>query len=248
MPPKVGAERLHRRRLQLYIVGAMPGVGVGTLGDVLRQPILAAGGPGVAGPRPSATRTAMKHIGFASPISKTVVPNGPDWLHEIKYVSRRARQQVCGVTSAQWKRPQSGSSPYCGHPGQTKNRYSNLSGVLTVEHPFPKMDSVQLPERPLPHKSGHGTACIPAPSSRLPVRLRIRAPGVPRPAGSRWRALSFTASACARAQPAVGGCATSNTVSIPKNVAGKASQHERFSWSFHATALFALGKNWQTNV
>jgi len=157
-------------------------------------------------------------------------------------------RRICGATSAQWKRPQSGSSPYCGHPGQTKNRYSNLSGVLTVEHPFPKMDSVQLPERPLPHKSGHGTACIPAPSSRLPVRLRIRAPGVPRPASVSWRALSFTASACGRAQPAVGGCATSNTVSIPKNVAGKASQHERFSWSFHATALFALGKNWQINV
>jgi hypothetical protein len=39
--------------------------------------------------------------------------------------------------------------PHCGHPGQLQIAwYSNLAGVPTVEHPVPKMDSVQLPVAP----------------------------------------------------------------------------------------------------
>ena len=45
------------------------------------------------------------------------------------------------------EKPQRGSSPHCGHPGQLEiGWYSNRAGVLTVEHPVPKMDSGQLPD------------------------------------------------------------------------------------------------------
>jgi hypothetical protein len=41
------------------------------------------------------------------------------------------------------ERPQGGSSPRCGHPGQLEiYQYSNLAGVLTVEHPVPNKESV----------------------------------------------------------------------------------------------------------
>lgn len=40
------------------------------------------------------------------------------------------------------RKSRSAVQPHCGHPGPTKNWCSNLSGVLTVEHPVPKMDSV----------------------------------------------------------------------------------------------------------
>jgi hypothetical protein len=50
LPPEVGVGRQHRHRLQLYIMGAVPDDGVGTLGHVLGQPVLAAGTSGVAGP------------------------------------------------------------------------------------------------------------------------------------------------------------------------------------------------------
>lgn len=51
----------------------------------------------------------------------------------------------CGSTK-NWvrsrERPQRGSSPHCGRPGQLQIAwYSNLAGVPTVEHPVPKMDS-----------------------------------------------------------------------------------------------------------
>jgi hypothetical protein len=51
LSPKVGGEWLHRHRLQLYIVGPMQDDGVGTLSDVLGQPILVASTSGTAGPR-----------------------------------------------------------------------------------------------------------------------------------------------------------------------------------------------------
>jgi hypothetical protein len=51
--------RLHRHRLQLYIIGSVQDDGVGTLSYVLRQPILAASTSGVAGRRPSATRPRL---------------------------------------------------------------------------------------------------------------------------------------------------------------------------------------------
>jgi len=54
------------------------------------------------------------------------------------------------LTKPKREKPQGGSSPHCGHPGQSKNRYSNHAGVLSIEHPVPKMDSVQLPERDVP--------------------------------------------------------------------------------------------------
>jgi len=34
--------------------------------------------------------------------------------------------------------------PHCGVPGRIKDWYLNLPGVHRVEHPVPKMDSVQL--------------------------------------------------------------------------------------------------------
>jgi hypothetical protein len=57
--PEVGGERLHRHRLQLYIIGSVQDDGVGTLSYVLRQPILAASTSGIAGRRPSATRPRL---------------------------------------------------------------------------------------------------------------------------------------------------------------------------------------------
>ena len=57
--PEVGGGRLHRHRLQLYIIGSLQDDGVGTLSYVLRQPILAASTSGIAGRRPSATRPRL---------------------------------------------------------------------------------------------------------------------------------------------------------------------------------------------
>ena len=57
--PEVGGGRLHRHRLQLYIIGSVQDDGVGTLSYVLRQPILAANTSGIAGRRPSATRPRL---------------------------------------------------------------------------------------------------------------------------------------------------------------------------------------------
>ena len=57
--PEVGGGRLHRHRLQLYIIGSVQDDGVGTLSYVLRQPILAASTSGIAGRRPSATRPRL---------------------------------------------------------------------------------------------------------------------------------------------------------------------------------------------
>lgn len=62
-------------------------------------------------------------------------------------ISMDARREVVSAVTEQYrsaKRAESRSAvqPHCGHPGPTKNWCSNLSGVLTVEHPVPKMDSV----------------------------------------------------------------------------------------------------------
>lgn len=47
------------------------------------------------------------------------------------------------MTVFERERPQGGSSPLCGHPGQLEiYQYSNLPGVLTVEHPVPNKESV----------------------------------------------------------------------------------------------------------
>jgi hypothetical protein len=50
LPTEVGVGRQQRHLLQLCIMGAVPHGGVGTLGHVLGQPVLAAGTSGVAGP------------------------------------------------------------------------------------------------------------------------------------------------------------------------------------------------------
>ena len=55
----------------------------------------------------------------------------------------RAQAQEGSMTVLKRERPQGGSSPHCGHPGQLEiYQYSNLAGVLTVEHPVPNKESV----------------------------------------------------------------------------------------------------------
>jgi hypothetical protein len=59
----------------------------------------------------------------------------------------RCRESSRLVLSPKWEKPQRGSSPTAAHPGQLEiDQCLNLAGVLTVEHPVPKMDSGQLPE------------------------------------------------------------------------------------------------------
>jgi hypothetical protein len=59
--------------------------------------------------------------------------------------------------------------PHCGIPGQLEiGWYLNRAGVLTVEHPVPKMKSVQLPVsevQVLSAKGEYGTAGFPAPNA-----------------------------------------------------------------------------------
>lgn len=105
---------------------------------------------------------------------------------------------------AQQEKPQRGSSPHCGYPGKSRNWYSNLSGVLTVEHPVPKMDSVRLPNSDLLRTVSQGRACTGASSTKLrrPLQLRIRAWGL-----SFWKQI---------AQPCCGGRSCSSPFSIAR--------------------------------
>src|SRR3954464_12268179 len=94
---------------------------------------------------------------------------------------RCARKSISHGKAAAW------FQPHCGIPGQLEIwRYLNRGGVLTVEHPVPKMDSGQLPDSGFVrlvdigltwHRMASSPQC-----SRQPIQLRIRAPGVARPA------------------------------------------------------------------
>ncbi len=83
---------------------------------------------------------------------------------------------------AQWKKPQCGSSPTAAFRQLEIGKYSNRAGVPTVEHPVPKMDSVQLPElRGSTHwhvRVNMAWLAFQPQCSWLPIQLRIRAPGV----------------------------------------------------------------------
>ena len=101
------------------------------------------------------------------------------------------------------EKPQRGSSPHCGSiPGNLKLACClNLAGVLTVEHPVPKMDSVKLRDShvlPIVVEGQTWDGLYTSPQcSRLPIQLRIRAPGV--------RACSSGRAFLCRSQPATGG-------------------------------------------
>lgn len=83
------------------------------------------------------------------------------------------RSTMVADEPAQQEKPQRGSSPHCGYPGKFRNWYSNLSGVLTVEHPVPKMDSVRLPNSDLLCTVSQGWACTGASSTKLPAAASI---------------------------------------------------------------------------
>jgi hypothetical protein len=62
-------------------------------------------------------------------------------------LDKKAAKKSLEMKVSLWERPQGGSSPHCGHPGQLQiDEYLNRAGVLKVEHPVAKMESVQLPE------------------------------------------------------------------------------------------------------
>lgn len=83
------------------------------------------------------------------------------------------RSTIVADEPAQQEKPQRGSSPHCGYPGKFRNWCSNLSGVLTVEHPVAKMDSVRLPNCDLLRAVYQGSACTGASSTKLPAAASI---------------------------------------------------------------------------
>lgn len=64
-------------------------------------------------------------------------------------------------------------APTAAIPVKISNWYSNLSGVLTVEHPVPEMDSVRLPNSDLLRTVAQGRACTGASSTKLPAAASI---------------------------------------------------------------------------
>jgi hypothetical protein len=67
---------------------------------------------------------------------------------------RCARKSISHGKAAAW------FQPHCGIPGQLEiGWYLNRAGVLTVEHPVPKMDSGQLPESGFVRLGDVGRTC-----------------------------------------------------------------------------------------
>ena len=70
--------------------------------------------------------------------------DAPEWQPAMQaLIPGPAQAQEGSMIVFKRERPQGGSSPRCGHPGQLEiYQYSNLAGVLTVEHPVPNKESV----------------------------------------------------------------------------------------------------------